>query len=120
MQYEVTENWTATAADPIKVRAGDPVELDGRSDERDGHRWLWARSRTGGEGWVPEALPMPAPEGYVATVDYTARELSCKAGEVVRAVSEGHGWAWCENADGASGWVPLDHLRMQRAGYRAH
>lgn len=120
MQYEVTQTWTATEADPLRLRAGDPIELEGPADERDGHRWLRVRSRTGGAGWVPEALPMPRAGGYVAAVDYTARELTCRAGERVRALREGHGWAWCEKEDGTSGWVPLGHLRETRAAYRAH
>ena len=41
----VTESWTATYSDPIRVLAGGPIELNGRQDKWDGWVWPWAENR---------------------------------------------------------------------------
>lgn len=100
-------SYAACYQDPIAVCAGDPVTLSGLKDIWEGHVWVWARSRAGKEGWVPDDLVCDAGNGVGAAArDYSAMELTCCAGDVVTVVMEDHGWAWCENAEGRAGWVP--------------
>jgi len=102
-------------SDPISVGRGDALVLDGREDLWDGHRWLWAVSPDGREGWVPDDLiggPAGAPAARFA---YSAIELACKVRETVEMLSETHGWVWCRNAGGHEGWVPLRCLQTDRA-----
>ncbi len=105
----VVKSWRASYAAPIALRAGERLRLSGRSTLWEGHRWLWAANDAGAEGWVPDDLP-DAQSG-TARRDYSARELNCEIGEEVLLRRQSHGWAWCQNARGEQGWVPLTCLR---------
>ena len=102
----VTRNWTATYHDPISIRRGEPVTLTGREDMWHGHRWLWAVARDGREGWVPDSLI----DGDRARQDYSAMELTCRAGDRLVTGASNHGWTWCTNPVGREGWVPEECL----------
>jgi SH3-like domain-containing protein len=106
----VLENHGASYADPIEVAKGEPVSLTGREDIWDGHRWFWAVADDGREGWVPDDLITEIDERPVASRDFSARELTCSAGDAVEFIRETHGWAWCRNCDGSKGWLPLRNL----------
>ena len=67
---------------------------------------MWCVADRGAAGWVPEAWL----DAGTLLRDYTARELTVRAGEVVTAAFTESGWAWGTNATGGSGWVPLRHL----------
>ncbi len=108
------EAWQASFVRPIAV-AGDRPHLSGRRECRDGHTWLWAANDAGVEGWVPDSLPS-ANTGRARSA-FDAAELSCALGETLKLLHETHGWAWCENAKGRKGWVPLNCLKKQ--GQRA-
>ena len=102
--------WRASYDDPIRLRAGECLTLTGRDDLWDGHRWLWAQAGDGRQGWVPDTL---VADGRAAE-EYSARELSCDAGEAVTGLRATHGWVWCSNAAGAEGWIPARHLTDAR------
>lgn len=110
MRYDVIKDWTTVYADPIVVGAGEQLVLTGKEDIWEGHRWLWARSPSGKEGWVPDSLVAKSPGGSAALYDYTAAELDCARGDCVIALGETHGWVMCRAADGRTGWVPRSHL----------
>jgi len=110
MRYRVIKNWTTVYSDPIAVGAGECIVLSGKEDIWEGHRWLWARSAAGKEGWVPDSLIAAGPEGSIAGSDYTAVELDCAAGDVLEALNETHGWVMCRAPSGRAGWVPRSHL----------
>ncbi|MEM6547549.1 MAG: SH3 domain-containing protein [Pseudomonadota bacterium] len=113
-QRRVTATHTRSYDDPVRVGAGETLIFDGRQSDWEGHRWLWAVDAAGRGGWVPgsfaragcklDGMFVAAPE------DFDAIELTCTAGEGVTVLRESHGWAWCENAAGARGWVPLSCL----------
>ncbi len=107
--YRVSEAWEASYGDPIRVARDAPLELSGREDIWDGHRWLWATSG-GREGWVPDSLVRHQAAGPVAAFDYSAMELSCPKGARLTAGRETHGWVWCRAEDGREGWVPRRNL----------
>jgi len=48
---------------------------------------------------------------YIASHDYSARELSVKTGESVVGLGEVGGWLLAQTAAGAQGWVPLEHVQ---------
>lgn len=108
----VISDWIASYEDPIAVSEGEPLCLTGAKDIWDGHLWLWAANPAGREGWVPDTLPRPAPEGgHVAARDYSAVELTCTTGERLGVLEESHGWLLCRNDAGRAGWVPARNLR---------
>jgi hypothetical protein len=67
-----------TNPDPIKMQAGDLLEIAGEEDEGKTRR---------------------------ALADYDATELPVEEGEVFQAELEECGWLWCENTQGKRGWV---------------
>jgi len=110
MQVIAIEGHSATYADPISIKAGDPVTLSGKTDEWDGHIWLWAEGPDGKAGWVPDSIIENRDGQARADRDYSAAELTCIKGEILIAVEETHGWAWCRSSTGEEGWVPLRNL----------
>lgn len=110
MNFKVTEDWQATYADPIRLKAGEVLSLTGRQNNWDGHIWLWARSAGGLEGWIPDTIVSKTNAGCVAIEDYTAAELTCQAGQSVRGEKETHGWVFCRLQDGSAGWIPRRNL----------
>lgn len=108
--FLVIQTHQASYAEPVSLRQGDPLHLTGREDSWDGHRWLWAIAADGRQGWVPDDLVDPTTASPVALKDYTAVELGCQRGEVLSGTSETHGWIWCQNTAGKTGWVPARNL----------
>ena len=113
-RYQVIADWTATYRDPIRLVAGDPLELTGRTELWDGHLWVWARSRDGREGWLPDSYIVAGAggehQGARARHAYSAAELDCRAGQILIGSATVHGWVWCRGPDGAEGWVPARNL----------
>ena len=113
-RYRVIADWIATCGDPIRLAAGDPLELTGRTERWDGHLWVWARSRDGREGWLPDSLVVAGAGGLLqdarAREAYSAAELGCRAGQVLIGSARVHGWVWCRGPDGTEGWVPARNL----------
>lgn len=105
-QVVATAEWTASYEDPIVVKAGEAIQLTGKTDTWDGHRWLWAIAGDGRAGWIPDSLAESRDGGTIAKSDYSAVELSCAKGEVLTAIRETRGWTWCRSRDGEVGWVP--------------
>lgn len=89
--------------DPIKMQAGDVVEIAGKEDDG----WVWCRHHTGKESWVPVSYLTADGEGNTRTArfDYDATELPVEVGEEFQASLEEHGWLWCKNTQGTWGWV---------------
>lgn len=101
----------ASYADPISVVAGQKVQLTDREEIWDGHRWIWAEA-DGRSGWVPDDLVLG--DGTAAR-DYSAVELEADPDTLMEVLAESHGWAWCRNAKGLRGWVPLRTLSKETA-----
>lgn len=115
---------------PIAFEAGARLRVGARYvpdpdevGEQEWTDWVFCRLDGPGEprgasaagGWVPlQILELIDADTAIAREAYTARELDVRAGERVIATRSLNGWAWCERADGASGWVPWRNL--QRVG----
>jgi len=98
-------------ADPIKMQAGDLLEIAGKEDDG----WIWCRNRAGKESWVPLSYLTTEGERKTRTAlfDYDATELPVEVGEEFQAGLEEHGWLWCENTQGKWGGT-----RGKRWAYR--
>lgn len=102
-------DYTATYPDPITVRAGDQLRI-GQADT-DWPAYVWCTGPDGRDGWMPARFfRQETADHGVALRDYSAKELSVKAGEPVILVEEAGGWWWATNAAGVSGWLPLEIL----------
>lgn len=95
----------ATYPNPIRVAHGDEIHLDGREEEWDGWRWLWAAAN-GREGWVPDDLPVRDGRRLRAARSYSAAELSVRPGQRLAVTEFTHDWLWCIGDDGEEGWAP--------------
>lgn len=103
MNRKVIEEWERVYEEPIAFAKGDPIELTGREDDWEGHRWVWAKAQDGKQGWVPDRF---IDKDGIAKRAYSAHELSCQVGEVLDELQNAHGWRYCRNATGEEGWVP--------------
>ncbi len=100
----------ASYPNPVTLAKGEVLRLSGRSELWDGYLWLWAVDGSGREGWVPDSLPDNEGPLARAIYDYSAMELSVAVGDLLFAMEERHGWAWCRNGSGQEGWVPVRNL----------
>jgi uncharacterized protein YgiM (DUF1202 family) len=104
----VTRDYVAQYADPIALRMGDAVTVHRADTEYVG--WYWCTNDSGKEGWVHESY-LSAVHGQAAGIkDYTAAELSVRAGERVTFLDRSTGWVFVQRQDGAKGWVPETHV----------
>jgi SH3-like domain-containing protein len=99
---------TSTFPDPLVAPAGTKLTLEPRSSEFAG--WVWCRDAAGTGAWVPEAFLTINGEVAMLTVDYDSTEMTVVAGVSVEIVGNVAGWAWCRDADGRLGWLPVDNL----------
>ncbi len=110
----VTAAHEPQAGDPLDLHLNDPLRIGEESAAYPG--WWWATAPDGRAGWVPEShVRIRGARGSVL-LDYTARELAAAAGDTVGVIQELFGWAWCEAADGRTGWLPLEKLEGLPAG----
>lgn len=112
--YIVIQGYENSNADPIVLKAGDPVRLGERSDgEGPWPNWVYCSSgRTGKSGWTPLQILKVQGETAVARADYTAREMTVAEGDSLSGENRLNGWLWCVRAsDGQSGWVPESCLK---------
>lgn len=106
---KVTKSYRVAYADPIKLVAGERVQLAHEDQQWSG--WIWCKTRGGQTGWAPKQIFLPAEEGqFLVGEDYDATELDVAESESVDILFELNGWAWCRAAGRGAGWVPKDNL----------
>ena len=102
--------------EPIVVEPGERVHLGERDTTWPAFRMV--TKRDGADGWVPEAnfrlVPGAEPGEAVAVGRYDTHEIAPPPGEEVTlmVLDQPSGWAWCRDARGAEGWLPLSVLRL--------
>jgi hypothetical protein len=101
----------ASYDDPIILHLGDAITLIGKTHIWDGYVWLWAKGPEDKEGWIPDNLAVEKNGIWRARHYYSAMELTCHSGEQLQTTMQTHGWSWCTNGAGVSGWVPDKNLR---------
>ncbi len=106
--YRVVADYRAAYPDPIVMRAGERLRV-GETDE-DNDAWVWCTGSSGKSGWVPVAYLRLDGEAGTALCDYSAVELSVRAGETLNVLEEEAGWVMARDQRGRSGWVPLENL----------
>lgn len=98
-------------ASPLFVNKNEDLWI-GKHEKNTG--WISCMTKMSGKtGLVPEQIISRASadsKSGTATEDYSARELSVKAGDKVESNRELNGWAWCIDEDGSAGWLPLEKL----------
>jgi hypothetical protein len=104
----VTRDYTAEYPDPLVMNKGQKLILGKRDTEDD--RWIWCSGEDGKGGWVPEAYIEMVGDSAIARCDYSAVELTAKAGEQVEVRKEESGWAWVTDSRGNAGWLPLGNI----------
>ncbi len=72
--------------------------------------WIWCTNSEGESRWVPEAFIERRGKYCLALRNYESTELSVQEGDILQINEVESGWAWCKNADGHSGWVPIASL----------
>jgi hypothetical protein len=108
MHARLRRDYTTQHVDPISFRIDETIQVSHRDDEWP--EYLWATDPRGRSGWVHQGF-LDADNGQaLATRDYDARELDALAGDRVRMIEEAGGWWWCENSNGATGWLPARDL----------
>lgn len=111
--YLVIKEYENSNGNPIELKAGDEVRI-GVKFEDDGTwpNWIHCVSKsTGKSGWTPVQILQINGKSGVAVTDYTAKEMTVTAGDVVTGYQELNGWLWCvRQSDGQSGWVPANRL----------
>jgi len=103
------EPHTVSERPPIRVAAGDVVEVGDRDTDWPAFVFVTAAN---GAGWVPSRyLSADAGRALVVT-PYDTTELATEAGQVLELVErdDESGWHWCRAADGREGWVPTRTL----------
>ncbi len=100
--------------EPLTMHPGDRVEMVG--EQEDGR--VRCRNGAGREDWVP--LSYLSAEGpantRTALVEYDSTVFPAAVGDTFQAYHEEHGWLWCQNADGAWGWVRVANVeRLDQA-----
>ena len=76
--------------------------------------WVWCTDADGKGAWVPQAYVRVQGSQGTALCDYTSRELSVRAGELLTLHLAESGWWWATNGAGDSGWVPATHVETIR------
>jgi SH3-like domain-containing protein len=109
MKFRVTENYLRVYADPIAFERGEAITRERPDPEQPG--WWWCTDKRGKSGWVHESFFEEDDFRFIALADYSALEMNAVAGDEVEVIDERAGWAWCANAAGEQGWLPLSHLQ---------
>lgn len=94
--------------DPLAICTGEVLAVGECDTEWPGY--VWCTNRAGKGGWVPASYLDRQGELGVARCDYTARELTVSAGEILTVEKAESGWLWAVNPAGESGWVPAKHV----------
>jgi len=108
----VLADYQAAYSDPITMRIGDELQLNGQKDNWNNWLWLWCTNQSGKSGWVPECYVKQDGDKGQALFDYDAIELSVSMGDVLLVTQEESGWLWCTNQHEKSGWVPAEHVSI--------
>jgi SH3-like domain-containing protein len=107
----VVRDYVAQYPDPIAVARGAEVLVE--RDDREFPGWWWCRAADGRAGWVPaELLSSPPAPGTSAQVvaDYSARELTVRAGMYLEVLDERAQWIFARTPGAATGWLPASHV----------
>lgn len=107
----MSEPYEAAYKNPIKLKAGEAVNIKKRETDPAWPGWVYCADARGIEGWVAGKNLEEAGRTALVLRDYDATELSAAAGERLHVYYEESGWCWSRNKAGAKGWLPSKHLK---------
>jgi uncharacterized protein YgiM (DUF1202 family) len=93
---------------PVKLVKGENVTVERKETIYNG--WIWATTKNGNSGWVPEKILKIDNNEGMALQTYNATELNVNVGEKLRFLREINDWYWVENGKGALGWIPKNSV----------
>lgn len=116
MLFEVIEDYQS-AGDKLLIElvTGDIVELGEETDPNGEYpNWIFCTSqRTGRTGWVATQLITKQGEIGIVNQDYSSKEMTVCAGDLVNSDEELNGWYWCTRVfDSECGWIPKVNLKL--------
>ena len=112
MQARVIRDYRTQYANPIRFANGEIVGIAHRDTEWPAFIWTITQDDNNA-GWAPFDWLTPLGDGRAEALrDYSAQELDVAIGDEVTLLHALGGWWWCEHADGACGWVPVEHLEV--------
>lgn len=114
--YVVIHSHVSEFPEPMTLRTGDGVLVGERYDGPEGWPdWYFCTAPDQEPGFVPAQLLDRHVDGSAKMLeDFTNRELDVVEGQVLQGNRQLNGWLWVVRiSDGATGWVPLDKVRLQ-------
>lgn len=110
-KYITIRPWESNAPYHLEVKAGDIVGILKQTDNPEWKDWLWCENNMT-SGFIPKDIIEEVSEttGKVI-VDYTAKELSVGAGEIILGLKKHQGWVFGKNETSEEiGWLPNEIL----------
>ncbi|KLU15469.1 MULTISPECIES: SH3 domain-containing protein [Xenorhabdus] len=105
----VIHDYVSAYPNPIKLQAGDIVSISHSDIEYP--YWIWTTNSLNVSGWVPQQiLDLIYPDNAICKEDYTAHELTVKAGEYLYLDRVLNGWYWAYKDSGEAGWMPQEYI----------
>ena len=107
----VQSPYTPETGQAVQLQTGDIVIIGEESGPYP--HWVRIRVPDGRKTWIPEAYVRgnEGEEGRVL-VNYDARELEAKEGEIVTVLLEIFRWGWVRTDDRREGWLPMEILEL--------
>ncbi|OTA17426.1 variant SH3 domain protein [Xenorhabdus beddingii] len=107
----VTHDYISAYPNPIKLQAGDIVSVS--YSDLDYPYWIWTTNALNICGWVPQhILHFIPPDKAICSENYTAHELTVKAGECLYLERTLNGWYWAHKDSGEIGWIPQEYIKL--------
>ena len=107
-KYITIKPWETNDPNYLKLVTNDLVIIsEEQPDKPEWENWIWCQN-SNNAGWVPKHLiKIIDHKTGRALDDYSAKELSIGAGEVVVGFEEFCGWVWSKNENSLEkGWLP--------------
>jgi hypothetical protein len=102
--FIVNADYEEMDSDPIRLKPGDEISV-GPAD-RAWPGWVWATDKDDNDGYVPECILEPLGEGRFAAIEaFDPTVLTVRRGDRIESLRQIHGWHWCRNDRGMTGWV---------------
>lgn len=109
-QYRVVQDYAGRYDEPISFETGEAITREYADAQFPG--WWWCTDKREKSGWVHESFFDEDDYRYIANRDYSAVELTVKAGEVLSGLEAVGGWLLAQTATDVQGWVPLANVEL--------
>ena len=115
-KYITIRPWTSNAPYHLEVKKDEMVTIRKYVDRPEWEEWIWCET-TISSGFVPQTMVKEIDDttGQILE-DYTAKELSVSAGEIINGARKHQGWVYGENdRSKEKGWLPNEILLKLKA-----